>query len=113
MIIGQRTDYIIIIIVSCPRGTETWSTDYKITLSVPQHQILKCYTYFNMFTSYNSPCGMKCCFPGCLSKRKEDTSTTPKSYFSFPKDSSRCTIWLEKCNCRSLMLIDPVILNKK
>ncbi len=22
-------------------------------------------------------------------------------------------LWLEKCNCRSLMLIDPVILNKK
>lgn len=25
----------------------------------------------------------------------------------------RCTVWLEKCNCRSLMFIDPVILNKK
>ncbi|KAF0682237.1 Uncharacterized protein FWK35_00036901, partial [Aphis craccivora] len=24
-----------------------------------------------------------------------------------------CMLWLEKCNCRSLMLIDPVILNKK
>lgn len=46
-----------------------------------------------MFTSYNSPCGMKCCFPGCLSKCKEDTSTTPKSYFSFPKDSSRYVLF--------------------
>ncbi|CAI6363399.1 unnamed protein product [Macrosiphum euphorbiae] len=64
-------------------------------------------------TSYNSPCGMKCCIPECQSKRKDDSALTPRSYFSFPKDSSRCTTWLEKCNCKSLMSIDPVILNRK
>ncbi|KAF0735687.1 Uncharacterized protein FWK35_00014103, partial [Aphis craccivora] len=26
--------------------------------------------------------------------------------------NKKCMLWLEKCNCRSLMLIDSVILNK-
>jgi len=47
-----------------------------------------------MYTSYNNPCGMKCRFHGCLSKRKNDSSITPRSYFSFSKDSSRYVLFL-------------------
>ncbi|KAL5232773.1 hypothetical protein ACI65C_012950 [Semiaphis heraclei] len=32
---------------------------------------------------------MKCCIPGCSSKRKHNSSLTPKSYFSFSKDDTR------------------------
>lgn len=42
------------------------------------------------------------------------TSKTIKScYIVIDCYYYRCTSWLDKCNCKSLMPIDPVILNRK
>lgn len=37
----------------------------------------------------NKPCSIKCSFPACLNKRKNFELYSPKSYFSFPNESSR------------------------
>jgi len=53
---------------------------------------------------------IKCCLTDCASTRND---VIRRTFFAFPKDPTRCTVWLENCGLDHLKTVDPMILNKK